>query len=681
MAESARAAPQAGATERVSERGQPGGTRASDGTRRCRGGAAPAPAGDPGEQVLVALVEQRLVAIELGAVKPGQMSGGELAEQEIALQPAAIAATMQEPLAPDLDRLAHARAPPVLMRQGCTGRRPRNATAGDARPPIRWRRCSRRRAGSPASGRGSSGRWPGCSGCPRAASRAASTCSGTCRTALIDRALLASPAAAAAGELVTLLAGSSGTSPPRGARRPYRIRCASALGRLELVFFGARRATCARSFPGRRARRHGRLGRYGERWQIAHPELIATPRRRAARAARAGLPADRGAEQAGCRAARAAGAGRAAGAARVAGPAWLQARGWPSLAEALRRLHQPGGRPRARARRAGAPAPRLRRAARQPAGAGAGAAHRAAAARPRARGRRPPRRPVAAALPFRLTACQQRVLAEIRADLARPAPMLRLLQGDVGSGKTVVALPRCCSAVEAGAQAALMAPTEVLARQHAATLARLLAPAGLAPALLTGREPAGAPARARAASPSGASPIAVGTHALFQDGVAFGDLGLAVVDEQHRFGVGQRLELAGQGRGGRRAADDRDADPAHAGAGALRRPRRLAAARASRPGGSRPDPRGAARADRRVLAAVERWLAAGERIYWICPLIGDGEGERRRRGRGGASATGSSRSASGRWSGWSTAACRRPTRPRRSRRSPPARSGCWSRPR
>jgi ATP-dependent DNA helicase RecG len=157
------------------------------------------------------------------------------------------------------------------------------------------------------------------------------------------------------------------------------------------------------------------------------------------------------------------------------------------------------------------------------------------------------RRAVLSALPFRLTAAQRRAIDEIDADLARPERMLRLLQGDVGSGKTLVALLAMLAAVEAGAQAALMAPTEVLARQHHGTLTGLLAPTGLAPALLTGRERGAARARVLADLAQGRCRVAVGTHALFQDDVRFADLALAVIDEQHRFGVHQRLGLAAKG--------------------------------------------------------------------------------------------------------------------------------------
>ncbi|MDB5413751.1 MAG: recG, partial [Rubritepida sp.] len=153
-------------------------------------------------------------------------------------------------------------------------------------------------------------------------------------------------------------------------------------------------------------------------------------------------------------------------------------------------------------------------------------------------------RKIEAALPFSLTNSQEQALAEIRADLASDKRMLRLLQGDVGSGKTLVAVLAMLQAVEAGAQAAIMAPTEILARQHLRTLERLCP---VPVALLAGSVKGAERRRVLQGFADGSIPIAIGTHALFQEGVSFRDLGLAVVDEQHRFGVNQRIELAKKG--------------------------------------------------------------------------------------------------------------------------------------
>src|SRR5256885_1946502 len=150
-------------------------------------------------------------------------------------------------------------------------------------------------------------------------------------------------------------------------------------------------------------------------------------------------------------------------------------------------------------------------------------------------------------LPFELTRAQQRTWGEIELDLAQPHPMHRLLQGDVGSGKTVIAVLASLRAVENGLQAAVMAPTEILADQHLRKFSEWLGPLGLEIAWLTGSQTKKERESARAAIASGRAAVAIGTHALFQEGVQFRSLGLAVVDEQHRFGVAQRLALRTKG--------------------------------------------------------------------------------------------------------------------------------------
>ncbi|HUD43067.1 MAG TPA: ATP-dependent DNA helicase RecG [Dokdonella sp.] len=150
-------------------------------------------------------------------------------------------------------------------------------------------------------------------------------------------------------------------------------------------------------------------------------------------------------------------------------------------------------------------------------------------------------------LPFRLTGAQQRVDAEIQADLGRTQPMLRLVQGDVGSGKTIVAALAALGAVEAGQQAAVMAPTELLAEQHLRAFRGWLEPLGVTPVWLGGKVAGKTRAAALEAVASG-SALVIGTHALMQEGVRFARLGLAIIDEQHRFGVHQRLALRDKGR-------------------------------------------------------------------------------------------------------------------------------------
>jgi len=228
-------------------------------------------------------------------------------------------------------------------------------------------------------------------------------------------------------------------------------------------------------------------------------------------------------------------------------------------------------------------------------------------------------------LAFTLTGSQTTALGEIIADMESDLRMLRLLQGDVGSGKTVVAFLAMLAAVEAGSQAVLMAPTEILARQHLATIAPLAAAAGLNVAILTGREKGKTRAAILEDLKSGHTHIAIGTHALFQDGVAFADLRMAVIDEQHRFGVHQRLELAAKG-----AQVDilvMTATPI---------PRTLMLTAYGDMDGSRlvEKPAGRRPIDTRVLpssklseiaAGVRRKVKAGARVYWVCPLVEDNE--------------------------------------------------------
>ena len=151
-------------------------------------------------------------------------------------------------------------------------------------------------------------------------------------------------------------------------------------------------------------------------------------------------------------------------------------------------------------------------------------------------------------LPFPLTGAQKRSIAEIEGDLVQEAPMLRLLQGDVGAGKTVVALEAMLIANEAGKQAAMLAPTEILARQHYETIRNMAAPTGVEVALLTGRDKGKGRESILMGLLDGSIDILVGTHAIFQESVNYKDLALVVIDEQHRFGVEQRLRLAGKGR-------------------------------------------------------------------------------------------------------------------------------------
>ena len=225
-------------------------------------------------------------------------------------------------------------------------------------------------------------------------------------------------------------------------------------------------------------------------------------------------------------------------------------------------------------------------------------------------------------LPYQLTGAQARVIDEIRGDMAQDRPMLRLLQGDVGSGKTLVALLAMIEAVEAGAQAALLAPTEILARQHLATLQRQCEAIGIRVAILTGREKGRAREAVLMGLADGTIDILVGTHAIFQAHVAYKHLGLIVIDEQHRFGVSQRLLLS----------EKAERPPHLLAMTATPIPRTLTLTQYGEMDVSRIDEMPPGRtpietlviSDEKlpeVVAGLGRHLSAGGQAYWVCPLV------------------------------------------------------------
>ena len=231
-------------------------------------------------------------------------------------------------------------------------------------------------------------------------------------------------------------------------------------------------------------------------------------------------------------------------------------------------------------------------------------------------------------LPFPLTGAQRRSIDEITGDMAQPTPMLRLLQGDVGAGKTVVALESMLAAVEAGAQAAMLAPTELLARQHFETLRAMAKPTGVEIALLTGRDKGKARESILMGLLDGSIDIVVGTHAIFQESVSYKNLGLVVIDEQHRFGVSQRLMLSQKGK----------VTPHTLAMTATPIPRTLVLANHGEMEVSRLDelPPGRQAIDTRVLpmdrigdlvAAIGRHVATGQQAYWVCPMVRGSESE------------------------------------------------------
>src|SRR5438477_8724653 len=411
--------------------------------------------------------------------------------------------------------------------------------------------------------------------------------------------------------------------PPNRPRAPYQIYVSDETGDLILTFFNARKDYLQKLLPvGEQRYVCGTVELYDGMREMVHPDRVVDTKGFAAMALIE--PVYPLTEGLGPNQVRNAIAGAVARVPEL--PEWqdqslLAREGWPVFAEALRALHRPAefadvlpeGRAWSRLAYdellAGQLALALVRAhLRRPGGrATSGSGHL--------------RKQLIAALPYSLTASQTRAVADIVADLARPERMLRLLQGDVGSGKTVVALLAAAAVIEGGRQAALMAPTEILARQHFNTIVPLAAVAGINVAILTGRERGRERNAILEKLALGEIHVLVGTHALFQEQVEFRDLALAVVDEQHRFGVHQRLALAKKGE----AVDVlvMTATPI---------PRTLVltyfgdmdvSELREKPAGRRPiDTRlvPLSRLDE-VVGAVSRALVEGRRIYWICPLV------------------------------------------------------------
>jgi ATP-dependent DNA helicase RecG len=471
-------------------------------------------------------------------------------------------------------------------------------------------------------------------------------------------------------------------APPNRPRAPHLVHASDDTGTLTVTYFSARRDQIERLLPvGSRRYVSGSITSYDGVLQMVHPERVVDPAAFAAMALVDPLyPLTEGLTQNMVRRAIAAALGIVPPLPEWLDPAHLSRSGWPDFAGALAKLHRPsepddvapdgvawsrlaydellasqlalalvrahlrrpGGRRGAtRAKAAGnsSPAPALRGdgrgeggAANAPppilsrqAGRGEGGGQSQLLMARQGGGQQSMQAKLRACLPFTLTASQQATIADIGCDLARPERMLRLLQGDVGAGKTVVALFACAMAISAGSQAALMAPTEILARQHLKTITPLAEAAGIRVAILTGRERG----RERAASleklAQGDIDLVVGTHALYSDDVAFADLALAVIDEQHRFGVHQRLALARKG-----AAVDllvMTATPI---------PRTLVltyfgdmdiSELRDKPPGRAPIDTRTIPLDRldEVIAAVGRAIRDGRRIYWVCPLVGESE--------------------------------------------------------
>ncbi len=404
-----------------------------------------------------------------------------------------------------------------------------------------------------------------------------------------------------------------------GQRSPLRVRAFDAAGEaVDLVFFTDRGGWAGKLFPTGETRRvTGKLERFGHGLQIVHPDVAGpdTREREPLYPLTEGLANRRLATVIGHA------LDRAPALAEWIEPSVMTKQGWPDWRTALVHVHRLEG---------DVAAARARLAydelfANQLALALVRADTRKRRGRPM-RGDGRLRDALIQRLPWPLTGAQRRVIAEITGDMEQAQPMLRLLQGDVGSGKTMVALMSMLGAVECDAQAALLAPTEILARQHHATLVKMLDGLPVRTAILTGREKGRARAAILAALAAGEIDILVGTHAIFQDAVEYRNLGLVVIDEQHRFGVHQRMLLAAKSEA-----------PVHLLVmTATPIPRTLTLTHYGEMDVSRIDelPPGRQPIETRVMnlerlpevtAALGRHIAAGGQAYWVCPLVEESE--------------------------------------------------------
>ena len=449
----------------------------------------------------------------------------------------------------------------------------------------------------------------------------------TLPTGLVDRRHAPKIADAGFGEIATITLRIDAHEKPGAPKRPYRVICSDETGYLTLVFFHAKQDWLEKTYPvGETRVVSGRVDEFGGGRQMTHPDFVATVAEAdRIRTVHPVYPLTQGLTRTVMKRAVDGALDRAAALPEWADPNLMAQRQWPSWREALQQAHRPESGtdllPDAPARSRLAYDELLatqlalllvRQRQRRIQG-------RAQAGDGRLRAK------IAGALPYSLTGSQKTALDEITRDMAAPARMARMLQGDVGSGKTVVSLLAMAAAVEAGGQAALMAPTEILAQQHLETLRTLGAPAGLRIELLTGRCKGAGRKALTADIEAGNVNIVVGTHALFSEDVNFSDLALIVIDEQHRFGVQQRMALAGKGRG---------VDTLTMTATPIPRTLMLAAygdidtsKLTEKPAGRQPVDTRAMPIDRleQVAAGIRRTVDGGAQAFWVCPLVDESD--------------------------------------------------------
>jgi len=416
--------------------------------------------------------------------------------------------------------------------------------------------------------------------------------------------------------------------PPKGSKRPYRVWCHDDTGKLQLIFFHARGDYIRRQLPeGEDRLISGKVEVYNGALQMSHPDYMLSPDQQDE------IPAVEPVYPltAGISGKVMAKIVRGATDKLVELPEWqdkalIKREGWPTWFDAMTQIHNPESAadllPESPARMRVAYDEFL--------------ANQLALEIMRMQNRRKKGRALIAKghlkkqlldnLPYDLTGAQGESLLAIEQDLAQPYAMMRLLQGDVGSGKTVVALLAMLVAVESGAQAAMIAPTEILARQHYASLCQMTEGMDVTIAILTGRDKGRARQKLLTALEAGEIDILVGTHALFQKDVIYHDLAFAVIDEQHRFGVEQRLALSAKGRGAMdvlamtatpiprtltlTAYGDMDVSQLY-----------------EKPPGRQPVDTRTIPLNRldEVVQGIRRVIKSGTRAFWICPLVEESE--------------------------------------------------------
>ena len=445
--------------------------------------------------------------------------------------------------------------------------------------------------------------------------------------ALIDRRYAPQIANAQSGVIATLTVSVLAHKKPANSRMPYKVTCCDDTGTIDLVFFHAHESFLVSKLPvGETRVVSGRIETFGSGLQITHPEHIEPiDKIDQVKTVEAVYPLTAGLTLKTITKAINGALGEVPELAEWIDPSLMIREKWPEWKAALFAAHQPQSEaalaPIANARMrlaydellanqlALAIMRKEMRNIKGRAYSGDGHLYRS----------------LISHLPFQLTNAQNIVIAEISADMSSENRMLRLLQGDVGSGKTIVALLSMVTAIEAGCQTVLMAPTEVLARQHLATISPLAEKSGIKVVALTGRDKGKPRKMILDQLKSGEAKIAIGTHALFQDDIVFKNLGFAVIDEQHRFGVHQRLQLASKGVG---------VDVLVMTATPIPRTLMLTAYGDMDVSRLMEKPKGRKPIDTRVIPierldgivqGVGRSLKTGAKVFWICPLVEESE--------------------------------------------------------